>query len=125
MPLSGAGRRAKGAAFEREVADSLRSLWLEARRNLSQTRSAAREGGDILDVAPYHVECKRGAATIQSAMRQAARDCGGNIPVVISRQDRGESLVTMRLDDWKALVLLSRSHEALGILLERLNNGTA
>lgn len=111
MPISGAGRRAKGAAYEREIADALRPIWPYARRNLSQTRSAAREGGDVIGVAPYHVECKRGAATIQSAMRQAARDCGAAVPVVISRQDRGESLVTMRLNDWKALV-------------ERLNNGT-
>lgn len=129
MAISGAGRRAKGAAFEREIADALRRIWPDARRNLSQTRSAKQEGGDILDVAPYHVECKRGAATIQSAMRQACADsqgataAQGNIPVVVSRQDRGQTLVTMLLDDWLALVVRSHSDDALKQIVEMAKDG--
>ena len=129
MAISGAGRRAKGAAFEREVADALRRIWPDARRNLSQTRSAAQEGGDILDVGPYHVECKRGVATIQSAMRQACADSAnataaqGNIPVVVSRQDRGQTLVTMLLDDWLTLVRQSLSDDVVRQIAERTKDG--
>jgi hypothetical protein len=40
-------------------------------------------------------------------MRQAVRDRekAGNsrVPIVLTRQDRGEWLVTMRWDDWKLL----------------------
>jgi len=105
MAISGKGRRNKGAAFEREVAEMLRPVWPAARRNLSQTRTAKVEGGDVQNTHPFHIKCKRGAATIQSAMRQAARDCAESCaPVVASRQDRGDTLVTMLASDWMALV---------------------
>ena len=129
MAISGAGRRAKGAAFEREIADALRRIWPDARRNLSQTRSAKQEGGDVLGVSPYHVECKRGVATIQSAMRQACADsqsataADGNVPVVVSRQDRGQTLVTMLLDDWLTLVRQSLSDDVVQRIAERAKDG--
>jgi hypothetical protein len=105
MTISGKGRRDKGASFEREVAEMLRPIWPAARRNLSQTRTAKVEGGDVQNTHPFHIECKRGVATIQSAMRQAMRDCAESCaPVVVSRQDRGDTLVTMLAADWMSLV---------------------
>lgn len=66
--------RDKGANWERKVAKILANIWPEARRNLSQSRSARREGGDILGT-PFHVECKaEKRVDVNAAWRQAQRD---------------------------------------------------
>lgn len=105
---SGRGRasRAKGARGEREAAvalgDVLGRPW---RRAVGQSR----RGADAPDVEPDGwsvgvgaaatpwVEVKRGRSTITAAMAQAVAACGARLPVVLTRQDRGEWLVTVRL----------------------------
>jgi hypothetical protein len=106
VSLSGKGRRTKGAAFERYVAWLMRRIFPSAERTIAQTRSAKREGGDVLNCGPYHVEAKHGTATVYSAMRQAERDCAaGRTPIVVSKPNGGrEVYVTMRLDDFLDLV---------------------
>ena len=116
MTLSGKGRRAKGAAFERDVANRFREVWPGAERNIAQTRTAAKEGGDVLGV-PFHVECKKGRADIQAAMRQAMDDCDGSAPcVVVSCRDRAPEgvLVTMRWADWLAMASAAAQAEMPG-----------
>ena len=103
----GRARRAKGARGELEAAQALSDLlgrpW---RRAVGQSR----RGADAPDVEPdgwqvggessaAWIEVKRGKATITAAMKQAATACGPRLPVVLTRPDRGEWLVTVRLAD--------------------------
>ena len=50
-----------------------------------------------------HIEAKRHKrCNIKAALKQAIDDANvnGKIPVAITRDDRADILVTMRLDDW-------------------------
>jgi len=103
----GRASRAKGGRGEREAAAALGDvLGRPWRRAVGQSRS----GADAPDVEPDGwsvggasstpwVEVKRGRSTITAAMRQAVAACGARLPVVVTRQDRGEWLVTVRLAD--------------------------
>lgn len=110
----GRQNRARGQAFERLVAKELAKVWPEARRNLSQVRTAKREGGDILGV-PYHVECKSGKANLSTAWDQASSDNLVGLPTVVVYRSGRRLMVhllaqvnericmaSVRLDDWLA-----------------------
>jgi hypothetical protein len=120
----GKGARAKGATFEREVAERLRRVWPGAKRGLGQARQG-REVPDI-DGTPYWIELKHRKARpqIQAAWQQALDDSAGDAvprpgpvrpgetfpprrPVAITRQNNGPILVTMELADWLAMVELA------------------
>lgn len=123
----GRAARSKGGAGEREAAASLAEVLSRPfRRAVGQSR----RGGDAPDVEPdgwelgggqtaAWIEVKRGKVTITKAMRQAVAACGARLPVVLTREDRGEWLVTVRLVDlprfwaWLDAVLepLSRDEE--------------
>ena len=102
---NGRRSRTKGAAFEREVARLLATVWPDSRRNLSQSRKG--EGGDVLGT-PYHVEIKCGARIdLDGALAQAERDAlgcvfaGGRLAppvaalqcIVIAKRDRHAPIV--------------------------------
>lgn len=90
--------RTKGRVFERLVAKLLRAVWPEAKRGF-QSRSG-REAPDV-DGTDLWIETKHGArVNIRAAMRQALAATDGRPVVVVSREDRGEVLVTMRFEDW-------------------------
>lgn len=103
----GRAARSKGGRGEREAAAALAEVLSRPfRRAVGQSR----RGADAPDVEPdgwelgggqtaAWIEVKRGSATITAAMRQAAIACGARLPVVLTRQDRGEWLVTVRLAD--------------------------
>jgi hypothetical protein len=79
----------------------------EFKRGLGQARSAATEGGDVqcdkLD-GVMHFECKRQKnSQPKAAMDQAIADAGTAVPIVITKDDRRPTLVTMRLEDWQIL----------------------
>ena|SRR5690349_24045961 len=114
--MTGAGARRKGIKFEREIARQLRRRWIGAHRGRQE-----RFGHDACDVenTPFWIECKRERrVNIQRAMEQAqaatlahfeqlVRNCPDDsqvkpprAPVVISQDDYGEILVTLRLEDW-------------------------
>jgi hypothetical protein len=93
--------RQKGANYERYVAHRLAEVWPDAKRGYQ-----FRGGDEQPDVTgtPYHIEAKhRQRVFIQRAMQQAVADSDGRPPVVVSRDNHGGDLVTMRLDDWLAL----------------------
>lgn len=100
----GARSRRKGHDFEREIARRLRVIFPTSRRGI-QSRFGGKEGSDVL-VPFFAIECKVGARpNIAAAMEQAIRDAAPTLwPTVISKRDREEPLVTMRLDDWLELV---------------------
>ena len=94
--------RTKGARGEREVAAILRAVWEGAKRGLTQTRA----GNDCADVegSPWFVEVKIGQRpNIHGAMAQALEATDGRPPVVFTRRDGEQWLVTMQAPDWVAL----------------------
>ena len=93
--------RTKGARGEREVVALLAPVYPGAKRGLTQTRS----GDDCADVegTPFFVEVKIGQRpNIMGAMRQATEACDDRPPVVFTRRDGEQWLVTMRAEDWLA-----------------------
>lgn len=92
--------RQKGARGERELASILRSYGFEARRG--QQFSGANGDADVVGLPHIHIECKRvERLNLEDAMAQSVRDArDGEVPVVMHRKDRGEWVVTMKLDDW-------------------------
>jgi hypothetical protein len=103
MASRGRGARAKGANFERQLAKIISDATpVEARRGLAQTRGGGAEVSDV-EMPLVHIEAKRHKrCNIKAALEQAINDCeaNGKIPVAITKDDRKDILVTMRLDDW-------------------------
>jgi len=91
--------REKGKKGERELANRLRELGIEDARRGQQF--SGREEQDIVGLDGIYVECKRvNKLNINEAILKAIEDAGDKTPAVFHRRDRGEWLVTMRLDDW-------------------------
>ena len=91
--------RRKGATFERLVANEVKKVWATGRRGIGQARSA----GEVADVegTPFWLELKhRKQVNIRAAMRQAVEQSDGRPPVVVSRSNGEDILVTMKLSDW-------------------------
>lgn len=100
--------RRKGASGEREAAELLRSVFPNADRAPMQARGAKRDGCEVVGT-PFHVEVKRSkTASPAAAMRQAMRDRKGEtVPLVLTRRDREEWLVTLRGCDAMELIALA------------------
>jgi Holliday junction resolvase len=95
--------RAKGAAGERELAETLRGMGYTSRRT-QQYCGAAEGDSDVVaaELPSVHIECKRvERLNIEEAMEQAARDAAkrSHIPSVWHRKNGGEWMVTVRLAD--------------------------
>ena len=60
------------------------------------------EGEDVVGLDYIHIECKRvERLDLYGAMYQSYRDSKkGQLPAVFHRKNRGNWLVTMKLDDW-------------------------
>jgi Holliday junction resolvase len=101
--VSGTRSRNKGKAGEREVVLLLkRAGFMDARRGYQY-----RDGDEMPDVVgvPWWVEVKRHkVVNIKAAMRQAIAASGEQTPVVFSRDDRSDWLVTLRADDFLEIV---------------------
>lgn len=104
-----ASQRRKGKVGERAAKTLLGALYGDARRGLSQARGA--EVPDV-DGCPWWVEVKRGRTSPSAAMDQAERDraAAGDArpPLALTKRDRKDWLVTMRFEDFAALVLAER-----------------
>lgn len=111
--MAGAKHKAKGDAYERELAAYLSdALGLQIRRSpLSGGGTSDAQMADLEGVPDLWVEAKRTErfeprkALEQCATGKARRHCP-DLPVVINRRNReatGDSLVVMKLDDWLKL----------------------
>lgn len=94
----------KGATYEREVAAEL-SDWLgvDCKRKLG----AARDGGDDIQVGQFRIECKRHETTKVwewYAQAKANAAAGEEIPVVVFRRSRSESMALMSFTDFMRLM---------------------
>lgn len=96
--------RAKGKRGELDASKVLSQVF-----SIPITRSAqlkgSQESADLDGLAMFalHPEIKRDEITISKAMYkamgQAKRDCGSNVPFVMSRRNKEEWLLTIRVDD--------------------------
>lgn len=96
--------RAKGARGERELAKELgRILGTDDIRRGQQFSGV--EGKDVLGVPDLHIECKRvQKLNLLRAMEQAIGDAAEDeCPIVCHRVDRGEWMLTVRLNDLEDL----------------------
>ena len=111
----GKSQRTKGAVYEREIALAFsKAFQAKFSRNIGQSR----DGGNDIDVGPLVVECKRRKTltTLRKWMDQAIvaakrRLVPGTdltttpaIPMIVCREDNGESLVVLRLADFLTLI---------------------
>jgi len=108
--------RRKGKDGERELAriltDAFRCLNLLFQRSLVQERGGGREAPDIEVLGEkgnrldqVHIEVERAKrCSYRKKMKQAIRDCGSSIPIVIDRDDSADWYVHMRLTDVLAVV---------------------
>lgn len=97
-------QRNKGSAFERQTASEI-SDWLgvDCKRKLG----AARDGGDDIQVGPFRIECKRHETTKVwewYAQARANAKPGEEIPVVVFRRSRSESMALLSFADFMRLM---------------------
>lgn len=101
----GKSQRVKGHAFERLIANDLKSIWADSKRGI-QTQ----EGGVISDVVNpiYHFECSCGGQSIWAKWKQAQDDSKKNfkIPVVVKKRDREEPVVLLSYKAFKLMLLM-------------------
>jgi hypothetical protein len=109
--MMGRSQREKGKRGEREIASRIRAVLPEhagAIRRGWQSRSGSDDPDVVLpDWLPMWIESKLGAAPrIEAALRQAIDAAPqGMMPVAITRRDRCDAIVTMRIDDWLAMLV--------------------
>ncbi len=91
--------RDKGKRGERELAAKLSEIFsLECRRG--QQFQGGPDSPDVVGIPGFHFECKRTETfSLYSAMEQATRDCGDNIPVVAHRRNNKEWVAVIKMDD--------------------------
>ena len=113
MASRGKGARVKGAQFERDIANYLsEQTGVEFKRGLAQSRGGGAEVADVTTSAtlphPLHFELKRQIrCNIKAAYHQAQEDSSKEaIRVIITKEDREDTLVTMELDQWLELFKL-------------------
>ena len=100
--------RAKGARFERTVAALFREEGYQDAHRTAQFRGNTGQAGDVEGVPGLHIEAKaQERMCLYDWIEQAVRDCaaggGGNIPVVIHKQNNKEVLVSMRWEDFASM----------------------
>lgn len=95
----------KGKRYELEVAHILQEHGYDARRT-QQYCGATDESSDVVGLDGFHIECKHYAniGFKYEWLEQAIRDCNNNIPIVVHRIDRKESVVTLRLADFLEVI---------------------
>ena len=101
--MGGRHSRDKGAIFERDVAHKLSQFFGE---RITRILGQARDSGEDIDVGNLTIECKRRKtlkglyAWYWQARTAAKRYATLRIPVVVFREDYGESMVMLSLDDF-------------------------
>jgi len=106
--VSGRGAKQKGDKYERDLAE-----YFNAECGLSSHRTPLSGGGrkealaDLLGTPGIAIEAKRvEKVNINEFMQQAVKNCGQDLPVVITRRSKQtleNSYVFMRLHEWMAL----------------------
>lgn len=91
----------KGKVGERELATKFREYGFTAKRGQQHKGGPDSADVEVEEWPDVHIECKRTEKLqLYPAMKQAIRDCGDKVPVVIHRRNGEEWVVVMRLDDF-------------------------
>lgn len=117
--MSGYERR-KGAEYEREVATRIRqTLGIEAMRSAPLQAGDASAAPDVQTIRGLWVEAKRRKRIAAAAWLDKTRtECPPeDVPLVIMREDAGESLVVVSLADLPTLTALLSSSPAVRRLI--------
>lgn len=101
----GRASKQKGACFELEVAHYLQDHGFPGTHRTAQHCGKTGDAGDVEGVPHLHIECKHvEKLNLYNAYHQAVRDNNaknaGDIPVVIHKKNREETLITLSLDDF-------------------------
>lgn len=117
----GRASKQKGARYELEVAHFLQAHGYPDAHRTAQHCGKTGDAGDVEGVPGLHIECKRvERLNLYSAYHQAVRDSSangnGNIPVVIHKKNREETLVTLSLDNFIQIYSASRNDGEKGEL---------
>ena len=100
--------RTKGSVYENEVCKAIFKFWPSAKRNLSQYQGS--DWRDLDETQPVCFQLKRRKkitlAEIKIAYLEAAESLDENyiIPAACWRDDNGQSMVMMGLDDFILLL---------------------
>jgi len=102
--------RQKGKRVERAAAAALNAIGFETRRGVQY--SGGPESPDVVGIAGLHIEVKGvEKLNIDKAMAQSiAESAKDEIPVVLHKKNRGDWLLTLRLDDLASTVKLLNQH---------------
>ena len=101
--MGGRHSRNKGAGFERDVAHKLSQHYGE---KITRILGQARDSGEDIDVGNLTIECKRRKtlkglyAWFWQARTAAKRYVSLRFPIVVFREDHGETLVMLSFDDF-------------------------
>lgn len=98
--------RQKGARGERAWRDKLREAGFASARRGQQFAGGPDSPDVVCDDLPgihWEVKCVE-KLNLADAMDQAIRDAGAKIPVVAHKKNRGDWHVTLRADDFLALL---------------------
>jgi len=107
MSLAQINKREKGKRGERGFRDLLRDHGFAASRG-QQFKGAPNSPDVICPELPCHLEVKIGRThSLDTAFRQAAQQCGDNMPVVASKRDYADWMVYLRASDF--LVIMQHS----------------
>lgn len=92
--------RAKGARYERHIAQVLREHGYEAERG--QQHAGGSDSPDVKhNMTGVHIECKHVEnLNIWKALEQAERDCGDNIPTVVFKRNRTKDYIALSFEDF-------------------------
>ena len=104
--MGGNHSRNKGLNFERDTVKALRKMVFPyAKRHLESQKEEAK-GYDLDNTGPFKIQCKRYKKYCSVSKIKEVQTQPGEIPVLIQKADREETLVTMYEKDWLKLVAL-------------------
>ncbi len=97
--------RTKGHSFERFIANTLRGLFPNARRQL-EYHSADCNGVDIMHTGPFKIQCKKlkKYSPITAIEEVKCDRSAGDIPVLVTAGDNLEAMVVLPLSDFIKLL---------------------
>jgi hypothetical protein len=104
------GGRAKGHAYERQIAIAFRHLFPKALRQLEYQEGL---GVDLQGTGNLRIQCKRGRQYAPLNRIEEIPEEPGTIPLLVTQGDRKETLVALRLSDF--LELLKNPSHVKGI----------
>jgi Holliday junction resolvase len=111
----GKAEREKGKRGEREIARLLKDMGFNAHRTQQYCGNTG-DAADVVGIDGFHLEVKRCETTkIHEWIRQAERDCGENVPIVLHRRNGEVWYATMPAIDLFQLIMEGRGtkHEQM------------